>query len=210
MNRQEAGQQLAKALKHYSNHPNAIVFGLPRGGLPVAYEVAKELGLPLDVYIVRKLGAPYNPEFAIGAIASHGAEVLNDEAMRLLSIDPQTLAQIVKQEKQELARRELLYRANKPIPDIKDKVVIIIDDGLATGSTMRAAIAAIRQFSPESIVVAVPVAPVDEIQNIHREADEVVCLHTPSHFHSVGAWYHDFSQTTDEEVKSLLRLDPRI
>lgn len=204
LNRQDAGQQLAEALKHYSHNSEAIILGLPRGGIPVAYEVAKALSLPLDVYIVRKLGAPYNPEFAIGAIATNGAKVINEEAIKLLSINQQTLEQIIKKEKQELARREALYRGNRPMPVIKDKIVILVDDGLATGATMRAAIASVRQFSPARIVVAVPVAPPEEIYTIHQEADEVVCLHTPSRFSSVGTWYNDFSQTTDEEVKVLL------
>ena len=197
----DAGRQLAGALKEYSRRSDVIVLALPRGGVPVASEVAAALEAELDVLIVRKLGYPGNEEFAVGAIVSGGITVLN-ERIHLPSAELQS---IVDNESRELQRREQAYRGNRPDPDLRGRCVILVDDGLATGSTMRAAIAAVRRRQAGSVVVAVPVAPSTTISQIGQEADSVVCLHLPEDFAGIGQFYVDFSQTTDDVVRELLK-----
>lgn len=204
--RSEAGQRLAALLDGYAR-PDAVVLGLPRGGVPVAAEVAERLGADMDVILVRKLGLPGHEELAMGAIATGGAVVLNDELMAQLPVDPATVETVRQREQQELERRERAYRNDRPMPNLKGREVIVVDDGLATGSTMRAAVAALRQYEPDRIVVAVPVAPPETVAILGREADEVICLLTPTPFYGVGFWYDDFSQTSDDEVRALLRHD---
>ena len=203
--RRDAGRVLAGLLEHYRDRPDVIVLGLPRGGVPVAYEVAGALGAPLDVFVVRKLGVPGKEELAMGAIASGGAVVVNEDVVRGLGISVGELQRVADQEGRELLRREQTYREGRPGPDVADKVVILVDDGLATGSSMRAAIQALRTLRPAQIVVAVPAAPSSTCQELAAEVDEVVCATTPSPFFAVGASYWDFTQTTDEEVRDLLR-----
>jgi putative phosphoribosyl transferase len=203
--RAEAGRQLAERLSAYVGRPDAVVLALPRGGVPVAYEVARALRAPLDVFQVRKLGLPEHGELAMGAIASGGVRVLNEDLVRTLQISPEEIDAVARDEQAELERREQLYRDNRHAPDLRDKVVILIDDGLATGSTMRAAVEAIRQFQPKRIVVAVPVGAPQTCDAIRDTADEVVCARTPDPFYAVGLWYDDFSQTTDWEVRELLK-----
>jgi putative phosphoribosyl transferase len=203
-NREEAGRFLARSLGQYRDHEDAIVLALPRGGVPVAFEVARELHLPLDVFLVRKLGFPGHEEFALGAIASGGIRVMNPAALQLAPLDPKELEQLERRENKELARREALYRGDRPRPELEGKVVILIDDGLATGMSMRAAVAALKQVHPSRIVVAVPVASGDACELLSREADEVVCGFIPVPFYSVGQWYEIFGQTSDEEVQELL------
>jgi putative phosphoribosyl transferase len=202
--RREAGKRLAQKLKHFMNESDAIVLALPRGGVPVAYEVANELHLPLDVFLVRKLGTPGQEELAMGAIGSGGACYLNVTVLRSLDISVDDIRAVVDHERRELERRENLYRDGRPSPTIAGRVAILIDDGLATGASMYAAVAALRKRDPKRIVVAVPVAPADAIAELRSEVDEVVCLFTPEPFIAVGAWYADFSQTTDDEVRALL------
>lgn len=202
--RRDAGRFLAKELEEYAHRPDVLVLGLPRGGVPVAHEIAQALNAPLDVYIVRKLGFPGHEEFALGAIASGGVRVLNETAMRLGRLSEDQIEDVAERELEELHRREQMYRGNKPRPDFTGKTVIIVDDGLATGSTMRAAVAALRQASPARIVVAVPVAAAEACDLLREEADEVVCAATPEPFHAVGQWYEEFSQTSDEEVQEIL------
>jgi putative phosphoribosyl transferase len=203
-NRREAGRFLASKLSKYANRPDVIVLALPRGGVPVAFEVAKALHAPLDVFLVRKLGIPGHEEMAMGAIASGGVLVLNQELVRALRIPQDVLERVIKTELQELQRRERLYRGDRPTPDVRDRTVILVDDGLATGSSMRAAIAALRQQHPARIIVAVPIGAPETCAEFEAEADDVVCARTPEPFFAVGAWYGDFSQTTDEEVHDLL------
>jgi predicted phosphoribosyltransferase len=203
--RYEAGRYLAARLRQYANRPDVIVLALPRGGVPVAYEVARELNVPLDVFLVRKLGLPGREELAMGAIATGGVRVLNDEVMRVLRVPEEVIDAVAAQEQEELERRERLYRGDRPPPDVRGKTAILVDDGLATGSTMRAAIAALRAQHPARIVVAVPVGAPDTCAEFKEEADEVICARTPEPFFAVGLWYADFSQTTDEEVHELLR-----
>jgi predicted phosphoribosyltransferase len=200
----EAGQVLANRLVPYTNRPDVLVLALPRGGVPVAYEVARMLHAPLDIFLVRKLGVPGHEELAMGALASGGAHVLNEEVVRGLHISEEVIAAVAEREQEELARRERLYRGERPAPDVRSRTVILVDDGLATGSTMRAAIAALRQQGPARIVVAVPVGACETCVELQTEADEVVCARTPEPFHAVGLWYEDFTQTTDEEVHELL------
>jgi predicted phosphoribosyltransferase len=202
--RSDAGRQLASRLTAYGARPDVLVLALPRGGVPVAYEVAQALQAPLDVFLVRKLGVPGREELAMGAIASGGVRVLNEEVVRVLDVPDDVLRAVTAEEEWELKRRERLYRDDRPLPSVEDKTVILIDDGLATGSTMRAAVAALRRLGPARIVVAVPVASADTCEEMRGEVDEVVCAHTPDPFHAVGLWYQDFSQTTDEEVRDLL------
>ncbi len=202
--RTQAGKLLAGALGEYRSRRDVIVLGLPRGGVLVAHEIAKGLNVPLDVFVVRKLGAPGQEELAMGAIASGGVQVLDDDLIQQLEIDPEQLDRILQVERLELARRERLYRGGRQLPDLAGKTVILADDGLATGSTMRAALRAVRQLGPSRVVVAVPVAAVDAYEEFRAAADEVACLSTPEPFESVGSWYEDFTQTTDEEVKALL------
>ncbi len=203
-NRQEAGRLLAEALKSYSDRKDAIVLALPRGGVPVAFEVAKALYLPLDVFIVRKLGAPYHEELAMGAIAMGGAQVLNEEVIRELNISQAAIDQVVFSEHQELQRREKVYREKRPPLNVTNKVVILVDDGIATGATMRVAVKALRLAKPTAIVIAVPVAEKSICDKMAMIADKVICPLKPSVFYAVGAHYEDFAQTTDEEVHELL------
>jgi predicted phosphoribosyltransferase len=203
-NRSDAGRRLAGKLGHFAGRPDVIVLALPRGGVPVAYEVARALGAPLDVFLVRKLGVPGHEEVAMGAIATGGVGVLNEQAVRELGIPGYAIDAVVAEEQQELARRERLYRGERPPPQVRGRTVILVDDGLATGSTMQAAVRALRRLEPERIVVAVPVASPDTCEQLRSEADEVICATTPEPFHAVGLWYEDFSQTGDEEVRDLL------
>src|SRR5437762_10214473 len=203
-NRTEGGRLLAEKLARYSNRDDVIVLGLPRGGVPVAYEVAKRLRAPLDVFIVRKLGVPGFEELAAGAIASGGVRVLNEDVMRAIPHADETIEAVTARETAELERREHEYRAGRPAPELRDSVVILIDDGLATGATMRAAVKALRQRGAAKIVVAVPVGPPDTCREIEQEADETICLSTPPFFQAVGQYYEDFSQTSDEHVRELL------
>lgn len=200
----EAGRLLAEKLQVYASYPNVIVLALPRGGVPVGYEVAHALGAPLDIFLVRKLGVPGYQELAMGAVASGGVRVLNDDVVHGLRIPGYVIDAVAAWEQQELARRERVYRDDRLEPNVKGRTVILVDDGLATGSTMRAAIQALRHHEPARIVMAVPAAPPDTCQEMRAQADDVVCAITPEPFYSVGLWYKDFSQTTDEEVRELL------
>jgi putative phosphoribosyl transferase len=203
-NRIEAGQLLASQLKNYGNRSDVLVLGLPRGGVPVAYEVAKALNAPLDICLVRKLGVPGHKELAMGAIGSDGVRVLNYDVVSWLGISGKTIDEVAARELRELQRRDRAYRGDRPLPTVKNSTVILVDDGLATGATMRAAIAVLKQEQPQSIIVAVPVAPRAACDALKTEVDKVVCLATPEPFYAIGLWYEDFSQTTDEEVRHLL------
>ena len=203
-NRTEAGRLLAEKLVKYAGRADVIVLGLPRGGVPVAYEVAKRLGVPLDVFIVRKLGVPGFEELAVGAIASGGVRVLNQDVMRALPNAEATIESITARETAELERREQSYRDGRPAPELRDRVVILVDDGLATGATMRAAVKALRHRGAAKIVVAVPVGPPDTCREFEGEADETICASVPEFFQAVGQYYEDFSQTSDDEVRELL------
>ncbi|MEH2150070.1 phosphoribosyltransferase [Nostoc sp.] len=202
--RRFAGQVLAKELTAYANRPDVVVLGLPRGGVPVGFEVAKALNAPLDVLVVRKLGVPDQEELAMGAIASGGVRIVNKYIISLVKISDEVIAKVAVQEERELERRERLYRGNRPFPDLQGRIVILVDDGLATGATMWAAVVAVRKQQPAQIVIAIPVAAPETCQELEVEVDEIVCVSTPSPFHSVGLWYEDFPQTTDEEVCDLL------
>jgi putative phosphoribosyl transferase len=203
-NRAEAGRQLAEKLEKYAGRDDVIVLGLPRGGVPVAYEVAKRLRVPLDVFIVRKLGVPGFEELAAGAIASGGVRVLNQDVVRVIPYAHEAIEAVTAKETAELQRREEIYREGRPAPELRDKIVILVDDGLATGATMRAAVKALRQRSAAKIVVAVPVGPPDTCEEIAQESDEATCLSTPPFFQAVGQYYDDFSQTSDDDVRELL------
>ena len=203
-NRAEAGRLLAVKLSKYSGRDDVIVLGLPRGGVPVAYEVAQALRVPLDVFIVRKLGVPGFEELAAGAIASGGVRVLNDDVMRALPNAGEIIEAVTQQESAELERREREYREGRSAPELRDRTIILIDDGLATGATMRAAVKALRQRAAAKIVVAVPVGPPDTCREFEDVADEVVCASAPEFFQAVGQYYEDFSQTSDDEVRELL------
>src|SRR2546422_6466836 len=202
--RTEAGQILASKLTKYLNQVNTVILALPRGGVPVAYEIGKELGLPVDIFVVRKLGVPGHEELAMGAIASGGVRHINRDVVDQVRIDSETIDVASRREQKEIERRERLYRGQRPPVDVQNKTVILVDDGLATGSTMPAAIAALRQHRPARIVVAVPAAAPETCQQIADEVDEIVCAATPEPFYAVGRWYEDFSQTTDDEVRELL------
>jgi predicted phosphoribosyltransferase len=202
--RVQAGQELAASLKEFAGRAGVLVLALPRGGVPVAYEVARALGAPLDLFLVRKLGVPGQEELAMGAIASGGVQVLNREVVEMLQIPEQVIAQVAEHEQEELTRRQREYRGARPEPEVTGKTVILVDDGLATGSTMRAAAEALRHAGAERLVVAVPVAPPETCAALGREVDQIVCLMTPEPFYGVGMWYEDFAQTTDEEVRELL------
>jgi putative phosphoribosyl transferase len=204
-NRVEAGRELAEELENYTGRDNVIVLGLPRGGVPVAYEVAKRLRVPLDVFIVRKLGVPGFEELAAGAIASGGVRVFNQDVVRAIPHAEEAIEAVTARETAELERREQAYREGRPAPELRDRVVILVDDGLATGATMRAAVKALRQRGVAKIVVAVPVGPPDTCHELEQEADETVCLTTPPFFQAVGQYYEDFSQTTDDDVREVLR-----
>jgi putative phosphoribosyl transferase len=201
--RREAGQRLGAELTEFAKQ-DVLVLALPRGGVPVGFEVAQALNAPMDVLIIRKLGVPGQAELAMGAIASGGVRVLNGEIVRAFGLSPQQVEIVAEREARELQRREREYRGNRKRMEAQGRTVILVDDGLATGSTMRAAIAALRQGKPRQIVVAVPVAAPSTCAEIEKAADRVVCLHTPLEFLSVGQWYQDFSQTSDEEVGELL------
>ena len=202
--RVEAGQRLVEPLLKYAQRPDVIVLALPRGGVPVAYQVAKALDVRLDLMLVRKLGVPSNPEFAMGAIASGGIQIRNEEALRAHPISPAAFEAVVARETQELQRREQLYRGARPPLQLKGQVVILIDDGLATGASMMAAIRAVRLQAPARIVVAVPVAPLETVEALSFEVDEVICPLMPEWMMSIGYWYLSFPQTSDEEVIELL------
>ena len=204
IDRKHAGLVLAKFLQKYNHQTDVIVLALPRGGVPVAYEIAMELFLPLDVFIVRKLGVPDHKEFAMGAIASGGVSVLNDDIIQALHIDPASINAVKQAERNELIRREQVYRGSRPFPTLAGKTIILVDDGMATGSTMKAAIAALQLQKPAKIIIAVPVAAQSTIDEITPCVDNIVCPLHPIEFHAVGLWYDDFSQTTDEEVIALL------
>ena len=203
-NRTDAGRQLAEKLAAYADRGDVLVLALPRGGVPVAFEVAQALGAPLDVFVVRKLGVPGYEELAMGAVATGGVRVLNDEIVRDLGISDHEIDAVVARELHEVARRERLYRGDHPPPDVAGRTVILVDDGLATGATMRAAVAALRQQQPARIVIAVPTASPDTSEALKAEVDHVVCAVTPEPFFAVGHWYEDFTQTTDDEVRELL------
>lgn len=206
--RSDAGRQLAAKLVAYADRPDVIVLALPRGGVPVAFEIAQALHAPLDVFLVRKLGVPGREELAMGAIASGGTRVLNSEVVQSLGIPNHVIDVVAGRESQELERRDRLYRGDRPPPDVRGRTVILVDDGLATGATMRAAAAALRQQDPARIVIAVPVAAPATCQELSAEADEIVCLRTPEPFYAVGLWYDEFGQTTDEEIRELLDRAP--
>jgi len=199
--RSEAGRALARALEHYLHAPGALVLALPRGGVPVAYEVARTLALPMDVFIVRKIGHPRHPEYALGAVASGGVRTMNED---LQSVPAHELDAVVARELQELARRERRYRGERPLPALAGRTVIVVDDGLATGASMRAAAQAIRAQGPERLVLAVPVGAPDACDALQAHADEVVCLSRPEPFEAVGRWYRDFAQVEDEQVQALM------
>ena len=203
-NRTDAGRQLAEKLAAYANRPDVLVLALPRGGVPVAFELAHAFGAPLDVFLVRKLGVPGCEELAMGAVATGGVRVLNDEIVRGLGISEHEIDAVVARELRELSRRDRLYRGDRPPSDVAGRTVILVDDGLATGATMRAAVQALRQQQPGRIVAAVPTASPDTCQVLKAEADDVVCAMTPEPFFAVGHWYEDFTQTTDDEVRELL------
>jgi len=202
--RSDAGRALAARLTDYANRADVLVLALPRGGVPVAYEVARALEAPLDVFIVRKLGVPGFEEFAMGAVATGGVRVLNHDVVSALRIPQYVVESVAMWEQQELARRERLYRGQRPAPDVRGCSVILVDDGLATGATMQAAVTALRRQEPARIVVAVPTAAPDTCQQLRPHAEDVICGITPQPFHAVGLWYEDFSQTSDEEVRYLL------
>jgi predicted phosphoribosyltransferase len=202
--RRDAGQWLAADLHAYAGRPDVIVLALPRGGVPVGYEVAATLGAPLDVFVVRKLGLPGHDELAMGALASGGVRVLDEELIRLARVTPAEISRVTTAEQAELERRERRYRGDRPFPDLRGKTAVLVDDGLATGSTMRAAVTALRIEGPTRIVVAVPVAAPETRDALKTLADDVICAATPEPFHAVGLWYDDFSQTTDDEVRELL------
>ncbi len=208
--RVEAGQYLAERLLQYADAPDAVVLGLPRGGVVVASEVARKLELPLDIFLVRKLGVPGYEELAMGAIASGGVRVMNEDVLRQISVSESTIEAVTRREERELLRREEAYRGDRPRLDVKDLTVILVDDGLATGATMRAAVKALRRQGPKRLVVAVPTAAPDTCDEFRAEVDEILCAMTPTPFYAVGAWYEDFSQTTDEEVQQLLKAARRV
>jgi len=205
LNRMEAGQLLAEKLKAYANRGDVLVLALPRGGVPVAFEVARALHAPLDVMIVRKLGVPGQEELAMGAIASGGVRVLNEDVVQMLALPEEVVNKVAAHEQRELERREHLYRGNWPAYDIHDRIVILVDDGIATGATMRAAANAVRKQHPARIIIAVPVAAYETCREFTAEVDEVVCVSIPETFLAVGFWYEHFDQTSDEEVRQLLQ-----
>ena len=207
--RAAAGRLLAQQLQDYAGRDDVIVLALPRGGVPVAYEVAKALGVALDVLVVRKLGVPFNAELAMGALASGGALYVDQDVLRFADVTQQEFDTILEQERAELERREVLYRGSHPPIEINGKTVIVVDDGIATGASMRAAIAALRSNHPARVIVAVPVAPVETPKRLEITADDFICVMTPSMFYSVGQFYDEFDQTADVEVRNLLQQAPR-
>lgn len=201
--RQEAGRELARALRRDWEAP-PVVLALPRGGVPVAYEVAREIGAPLDVFLVRKIGAPGQPELGIGAVAQGGVRILNEPVIAMLNVSPEVLARITEEETAELERRSRRFRGDRPLPDLRGRTVIVVDDGLATGVSASAAIRALRRFEPAQLILAVPVCAPETVEALRPEADEIVCVQMPREFLAVGYWYREFNQTTDEEVVRLL------
>lgn len=204
--RSEAGQKLARKLKSYANRQDVLVLGLPRGGVPVAFEVAKTLNAPLDVFLVRKLGVPGREELAMGAIASGGVRIVNQDVVESRQISSEAIARTAAVEQIELERRESVYRGDRPPLDLSDRTVILVDDGLATGATMHAAAIAIRKKQPKQIIAAVPVSALEVCNAFRVEVDEIICAETPSPFVAVGIWYQNFSQTTDAQVQNLLQI----
>ncbi|MGQ3891257.1 phosphoribosyltransferase [Legionella sp. CNM-4043-24] len=205
IDRFDAGIFLAENLKEYANKPNVIILALPRGGVPVAYEIATALSVPLDVFIVRKLGLPGHEELALGAIASGDTIFFNEPLMSQLNINRLSIQHVVEKEQEELLRREHLYRGNRFFPNLKEKTIILVDDGIATGSTMKAAIKALRKHNPASIVIAVPVAAYSTCEELAPLVDKIVCPLKPIDFYAVGLWYEQFPQTSDNEVIELLK-----
>jgi predicted phosphoribosyltransferase len=203
--RLEAGKVLSEWLLPYRGRPEVIVLALPRGGVPVAFEVAKALGAPLDVFLVRKLGVPGHEELAMGAVADGHVIVRNDDVVASLAIPDELIDAVAERESRELMRQRNLYRQGEPPPAVEGRIVILVDDGLATGATMRAAVAALRQQKPQKLVVAVPVGAPETCAELRSEADEVICAMTPKYFGAVGAWYKDFSPMSDDTVRALLR-----
>lgn len=202
--RPDAGRALATDLAKYAGRADVVVLALPRGGVPVAFEVARALGAPLDVFLVRKLGLPGHEELAMGAIASGGIRLINDDIVEAYQVTDAEIETVAAAEQTELERRELAYRDGRPLPPLHDRTVILVDDGLATGATMRAAVLALRQERPAHIVVAVPVAAAETCEEFRSIVDDIICAETPAPFYAVGLWYEDFAQTTDEEVHELL------
>lgn len=204
--RNHAGKILAEQLRAYAHQPQVIVLALPRGGVPIGYEIASTLDLPLDIFIVRKLGVPWHEELAMGALASGGVIVFNEDILRDLAIPPSEINRIIQTEKSELERRETKYRGNRPFTDIRHQTVILVDDGIATGASIRAAIKAIKQLSPTKIILAVPVAAQTTCRELTKKVDQLICPLQPVDFEAVAKWYDDFPQTSDEEVIRLLQL----
>ncbi|MDY7013049.1 MAG: phosphoribosyltransferase [Cyanobacteriota bacterium] len=204
LNRTEAGCLLASRLTEYANRPDVLVLGLPRGGVPIAYEIATVLNAPLDIWLARKLGVPGNQELAMGAIGWGGEMVLNEELIESWKISNSAIAQVAMREKEELARRDRLYRGSRPQPDVRDRTIILVDDGIATGSTLSAAIASLRSRDPAEIVVAAPVIPPSACADLRSKADKIACLIKPDPFYFLGFWYNDFSPTSDARVCELL------
>lgn len=202
--RAEAGQLLATRLQAYADRSDVLILALPRGGVPVGFEIATALHAPLDVFLVRKLGLPGHEELAMGAIANGNIQVLNNDVVEALEIPAYVIERVAQRERQELLRRAAFYRGDRPPPEVQGRVIILVDDGIATGSTMRAAIAALQAQQPARLVVAVPTAPPDTVALLQAEVDEVVCLITPQPFYAVGYWYRDFAQISDAEVRELL------
>jgi len=206
IDRCEAGMVLAKLLKEYANQAHVIVLALPRGGVPVGYEVATALSVPLDIFIVRKLGVPGDEELAMGAIATGGTIVFNESLMQQLNLEQTLIDSVLETEQKELERRELLYRGNRPYPYLSGKTIILVDDGIATGATMLAAIKALRQHKPASMIIAAPVAAPSAYDDLKTLVDKIICPLKPTHFNAVGLWYEQFPQTSDDEVIELLEL----
>jgi putative phosphoribosyl transferase len=204
IDREYAGAMLADKLKTYASRKDALVLGLPRGGVPVAFEVAKALNLTLDVFLVRKLGVPGHEELAMGAIAIGGCRVFNEDIVKTFSLSQKSINKVIKAEEEVLLRRDEHYRGDRPFPVLSHKIILLVDDGIATGATMRVAIKALREHNPAKIIVAVPVGSAATCEALDSVADEVICLLKPMQFHAVGLWYENFSQTTDEEVRVLL------
>jgi putative phosphoribosyl transferase len=203
--RRDAGVELAAQLRAYEGRDDVVVLALPRGGVPVAFEVARAIGAPLDIFLVRKLGTPNHPELAMGAIASGNVRILNNEVVHYYNVPAAAIDEITREEQAELERREQVYRADRTPLDLHGRTVLLIDDGLATGSTMRAAVQAVRRHDPARVVVAVPVGSAETCREFAKIADDIVCARAPEYFSAVGQWYRDFSQTTDAEVSELLR-----
>ncbi|HEY7392569.1 MAG TPA: phosphoribosyltransferase [Bryobacteraceae bacterium] len=204
LDRSDAGRKLAERLSHYADQPGCLILALPRGGVPVAYEVARALHLPLDIFLVRKLGVPGHEELAMGALASGGVQFLNEDVVRSLHISWQAIEAVVRKEQRELERREREYREGRATPEVSGRTIILIDDGLATGASMKAAVLALREADARRIVVAVPVASPRTCSELAEIADETICAETPDEFFAVGEWYYEFAQTTDREVREIL------